>query len=131
VLRMSLLGFVAAALLSPAPAPAATPGLRVQLGEWNVVPSRGAVAPGPVRLTVENLGRLPHELEIVATPSWGERLPIRDGRAVGRIAARPVVVGPGQTRAVHVTLMPGFYLLVDNGRGRYALGTEVPLLVAG
>ena len=103
----------------------------MQVGEWNIVPSRGSVAPGAVRLTVENFGRLPHKLEVIATTTWGARLPIRAGRAVGRVAGPPVVVGPGQTRSVRVTLMPGFYVLLDNDRGRYALGTEVPFLVNG
>jgi len=66
---------------------------------------------------------------VIATTYWGERLPLRDGRAVGRNAAAPVLVQPGETRSVRVTLMPGFYVLADNSRGRYALGTAVPIFV--
>jgi len=122
-------GLTTVGLVVPAAA-ARTPSLQVQVGEWNVVPSRGAVAPGTLRLTVENLGRLPHELDVIATASFGEKLRMHDGHAVGRKAAPTVVVGPGQTRSLRVTLMPGFYVLVDNGPGRYALGTEVAILVS-
>ncbi len=107
------------ALPAPPSALAATPSLRVQVGESDVVPSRGAVVPGQVRLTVENVGRRSHALEIVPTTTWG-------GRALRRVAAPPVVVEPGRTRSVRVTLMPGFYLLLERGPWRAA----VPLLVA-
>jgi len=111
---------LAVALLPVAPA-AASGGersLRVQVGDWDVVPSRGAVPPGPLRLTVENLGRLAHELEIVPTTTFG-------GRRLGHAAAPPVVVGAGETRSVRVTLMPGFYLLVESA-GRAAVPILVP-----
>ena len=127
--RLGTIAAVLAAAGLAASADARPPTLVVQVGEWNVVPSQGFVAPGRVRLTVENFGRLPHELEVVATPTWGEKLSLRDGRAVGRVAAPRVVVQPGETRSERVTLMPGSYVLVDNGPGRYALGASVPLLV--
>ena len=114
-------------------AAASTPGghsLQVQLGEWNIVPSQGLVAGGSLRVTVENFGRLPHELDIIPTARWGDQLPVVHGRAVGHDVAAPVVVSPGQTRSVRVHLKPGFYVLVDNMRGHYALGTEIPIVVA-
>jgi uncharacterized cupredoxin-like copper-binding protein len=107
-----------------------THALQVQIGEWNVIPSQGLVAAGPVHLTVENFGRLLHELDIIPTARWGEKLPILTGRALSHDAAAPVVVHPGQTRSVQVTLAPGFYILLDNIRGHYALGTEVPIVVS-
>jgi uncharacterized cupredoxin-like copper-binding protein len=104
--------------------------LQVQLGEWNVVPSQGLVAAGSVRVTVQNFGRLSHELDIIPTVSWDEQLRVVHGRAAGHDVAAPVVVRPGETRAVRVRLEPGFYVLADNIRGHYALGTEIPIVVA-
>ena len=108
----------------------ATHRLHVDLSEWAVVPSDGVVSAGRLRLTVENFGRLRHELEIVPTERWGQKLPIRGGRAVGEVAAPPIVVAPGQKRAALVNLAPGFYVLLDNLRGHYAAGTAVAIVVA-
>jgi hypothetical protein len=104
--------------------------LRVDLAEWAVVPSQGLVSAGPLRLTVENYGVLDHELAIIPTRWWGEKLRVRDGRAVGEAVARPVVVRPGQARSVSVNLAPGAYVLVDNIRGHYALGAAVSIVAS-
>jgi hypothetical protein len=104
--------------------------LQVQISEWSVIPSQGLVAAGTLRLTVENYGLLPHELDIIPTQSWGAELPILNGRALGHAAVAPLVIRPGQTRSAKVTLAPGFYVLLDNIRGHYALGTEVPIVVS-
>jgi hypothetical protein len=104
--------------------------LRVDLSEWAVVPSHGVVSAGPLRLTVANFGQLRHELEIVPTERWGQKLPIRGGRAVGEVAAPPIVVRPGEQRSARVDLAPGFYLLLDNLRGHYAAGAAIAIVVA-
>jgi hypothetical protein len=100
------------------------------VSEWAVVPSDGVVSAGALRLTVENFGRLRHELEIVPTERWGQKLPIRSGRAVGEVAASPIVVAPGEKRSARVDLAPGFYVLLDNLRGHYAAGAAVAIVVA-
>src|SRR5215469_15188210 len=61
--------------------------LHVDLTEWAVIPSDGVVAAGPLRVKVANVGQLWHELEIVPTESWGQKLRIRNGRAVAENAA--------------------------------------------
>jgi hypothetical protein len=104
--------------------------LRVDVTEWAVIPSDGIVSAGPVRLTVENFGRVRHELEIVPTQRWGQKLPIRAGRAIGEVAAPPIVVAPGEKRSARVDLDPGFYVLLDNLRGHYAAGAAVAIVVA-
>jgi uncharacterized cupredoxin-like copper-binding protein len=124
-----LAAFVGLSSGSAAPAPTLAHTLHVDLTEWAVVPSQGLVAAGPLRLTVENYGRLRHELEIIPTRKWGQELVIRNGRAVGESAARPIVVTPGQTRSARVSLAPGSYVLLDNIRGHYAAGTAVSILV--
>jgi uncharacterized cupredoxin-like copper-binding protein len=103
--------------------------LKVQIGEWAVVPSDGRVSAGRLRLVVQNFGQLRHELDIVPTERWGQKLAVREGRAVGEDAAPPIVVAPGETRSAEVQLDPGFYVLLDNLRGHYAAGAAVAIVV--
>jgi uncharacterized cupredoxin-like copper-binding protein len=103
--------------------------LRVDLVEWAVIPSNGLVAAGPLRVKVANDGQLRHELDIVPTESWGQKLRVREGRAVGEDAAAPIVVAPGQTRSARINLAPGYYVLLDNIRGHYAAGGAVSIVV--
>jgi uncharacterized cupredoxin-like copper-binding protein len=104
--------------------------LHVDLAEWAVIPSRGLVSSGSLRLTVQNYGVIRHELEIIPTAWWGQKLFVRDGRADGAAVTRPVVVAPGQTRSVHVYLQPGSYVLLDNIRGHYAAGGAVSIIAS-
>src|SRR3954466_8341429 len=97
---------------SAAQASSAVGTLGVDLTEWAVVPSQGLVSSGPLRLTVQNYGVLVHQLEIIPTQVWGEKLGVRHGRAVGEAIARPVVVRPGQTRSAQISLAPGSYVLL-------------------
>ena len=104
--------------------------LHVDLAEWAVVPSQGHVASGPLRLTVQNYGVIKHELDIIPTAWWGQRLFVRGGRADGAAVMRPIVVAPGQTRSVHVYLQPGSYVLLDNIRGHYTAGAAVSIIAS-
>ena len=108
----------------------ATHRLHLGVTEWAVIPSDGIVSAGPLRLTVENFGRIRHEIAIVPTERWGQKLPIRSGHAVGEVAARPIVVAPGEQRSARVDLAPGYYVLLDNLRGHYGLGAAVSIVVA-
>jgi uncharacterized cupredoxin-like copper-binding protein len=131
-IRLPLLAaaVLAAALASSATAERSTiQTLGVQVAEWNVVPSRGVVPAGTVKVVVANDGLLDHELEIVRTARWGQELPIRNGRAIGAELAAPILVRPGRTRTATVTLAPGTYALLDNLPGHYALGTAISILV--
>jgi hypothetical protein len=133
--RSSTLAAAAAAVLAVAVPAGAGAGraaapsrLHVDLAEWALVPSGGLVASGPLELTVRNVGRVPHELAIIATESWGQPLFVRNGRAVGPKVGRAVVVRPGQTRTARVYLSPGAYVLLDNLRGHYRLGAAVSIV---
>jgi uncharacterized cupredoxin-like copper-binding protein len=131
---IAALFLVLAALAGPssgsaAQASSAVGTLGVDLTEWAVVPSQGLVSSGPLRLTVQNYGVLVHQLEIIPTQVWGEKLGVRHGRAVGEAIARPVVVRPGQTRSAQISLAPGSYVLLDNIRGHYAAGGAVSIIV--
>src|SRR5215831_11479305 len=70
--------------------------LNVQIGEWAVIPSDGRVSAGRLRVVVQNFGQLRHELDIVPTQRWNQKLAVRNGRAVSEDAAPPIVVAPGQ-----------------------------------
>ena len=120
-----------AALAGPSSgsASSAVSALHVDLSEWAVVPSHGLVSSGPLRVTVQNDGALVHELDIIPTQAWGEKLATRNGRAIGEPVARPVVVLPGQTRSARIDLAPGAYVLLDNIRGHYAAGGAVSIVV--
>jgi hypothetical protein len=120
---------VALALLAPTASGGTQQSLQVGLSEWSVVPSAGVVPSGPLQITIRNYGLVVHQLDIFRTAVWAQRLPVRRGRAIGQEAAPPVDVPPGQTRLIQVRLAAGFYLLLDNLRGHYALGAEVPLIV--
>jgi hypothetical protein len=133
--RSSLLALAAAAVAAIALPAAAGAGrttapnaLHVDLTEWALVPDGGLVAAGPIELTVRNVGRIPHELAIIPTDTWAQPLFVRDGQAVGEQVGRPIVVRPGQTRSLRVYLSPGPYVLLDNLRGHYRLGTEVSIV---
>ena len=108
----------------------ATHRLQVGVTEWAVIPSAGRVSAGKLRLTVENVGLIRHEIAIVPTQRWGQKLPIRSGRAVAEVAAPPIVVAPGERRSARVDLAPGFYVLLDNLRGHYSAGAAVSIVVA-
>jgi hypothetical protein len=108
----------------------ATHRLQVGVTEWVVIPSDGVVSAGVLRLTVENFGRIRHEIAIVPTERWGQKLPVRSGFAVGEVAAPPIVVAPGQTRSARINLAPGYYVLLDNLRGHYGAGAAVAIVVA-
>jgi uncharacterized cupredoxin-like copper-binding protein len=104
--------------------------LHVDLAEWAVIPSRGLVSSGSLLVTVQNHGVVKHELDIIPTAWWGQKLFVRDGRADGAAVMRPVVVAPGQTRSVPVYLQPGSYVLLDNIRGHYTAGAAVSIIAA-
>src|SRR5438093_9713462 len=121
-LVFALVALAGPSLGSAARTSSAAHQLHVDLAEWAVVPSQGHVASGPLRLTVQNYGVLKHELDIIPTAWWGQKLFVRDGRADGAAVTRPVVVAPGQTRSVHIYLQPGSHVLLDNIRGHYTAG---------
>jgi uncharacterized cupredoxin-like copper-binding protein len=96
--------------------------LRLDVAEWNVVPSDGAVRAGAVRLTARNLGRDAHELAVVRTARWGGR------PSAGGAVGAALLVRPGQTASETLTLRRGFYLVFDDLPGHYEAGTWIPIV---
>ena len=103
--------------------------LRADVAEWSIVPSTGAVRSGEVRLVVHNYGATIHQVTIARTPSFGARLRLSGPRAVARSLARSVVVPPGGSAALVVSLKAGSYVLYDNLPWSYWKGTSVAFSV--
>jgi uncharacterized cupredoxin-like copper-binding protein len=105
------------------------PTLRADVGEWSIVPSVGAVPAGRVRIEVRNLGTDAHQVVLVRTRTFAERLPLRGTRALVRPEAQPVFVRAGRRASFVVTLRPGSYLLLDNLPWHYWKGTAAAFSV--
>jgi len=114
----------------PARAGSAPSSLRADVAEWSIVPSEGVVRPGQVRIVVRNVGAEPHQVMVVRTTRFAQRLPLSKNRAVARPLAA-VLVAPGATKTIVVSLSPGPYLLIDNLPWHYWKGTSVAFAVQG
>ncbi|MGN6796963.1 MAG: hypothetical protein ACTHKS_02315 [Gaiellaceae bacterium] len=126
------LSIVASALMVSAsgiaaPAPATT--LRADVAEWSIVPSVGDVHAGAVRLVVRNLGAAPHQVTVVRTATFGQRLRLDGARAVVHPLAASVIVRPGKTATLALSLKRGSYMLLDNLPWSYWKGTSVAFSV--
>jgi uncharacterized cupredoxin-like copper-binding protein len=132
-MRLALvLSVVASALMISAsgvaaPAPATT--LRADVAEWSIVPSTGDVRAGVVRLVVRNLGSAPHQVTVVRTATFGARLRLAGAHAVVHPLAASIVVRPGKTATLVVSLTRGSYMLLDNLPWSYWKGTSVAFSV--
>jgi uncharacterized cupredoxin-like copper-binding protein len=127
-----VLSVVASALLlavsgTAAPAPATT--LRADVAEWSIVPSTGAVRAGLVRVVVRNLGATSHQVTLVRTATFGARLRLAGARAVVHPVGASIIVRPGQTATLVVSLKHGSYVMLDNLPWSYWKGTSVPFSV--
>jgi uncharacterized cupredoxin-like copper-binding protein len=127
-----VLSVVASALMcavsgTAAPAPATT--LRADVAEWSIIPSTGAVHAGVVRVVVRNLGASPHQVTVVRTATFGARLRLEGARAVVHPIAASIVVRPGKTATLVVSLTRGSYMLLDNLPWSYWKGTSVAFSV--
>lgn len=127
---MGALAASAALLLVPVAGAGEAPAtLHADVAEWSVVPASGVVTAGRVRLVVRNIGRQPHELIVVRTKQFAQPLRLSGERAVARPVAPRLLVPPGTTRTVVLTLTRGSYLLVDNLPWHYWEGTSAAFSV--
>lgn len=106
-----------------------TSTLRADVAEWSIVPSTGAVRAGTVRVVVRNLGASPHQVTVARTASFGAPLHLAGAHAVARSLAATVVVPPGGTATLVVSLTRGSYVLFDNLPWSYWKGTSVAFSV--
>jgi uncharacterized cupredoxin-like copper-binding protein len=127
---MGALAAFAALLLVPVVGAAASPTtLHADLAEWSVVPSSGVVPAGRVKLVVRNIGRQPHELIVVRTKQFAESLRLQGDRAAATPVAPRLLVPPGTSRTIVLTLARGSYELVDNLPWHYWQGTSAAFSV--
>ena len=106
-----------------------TSTLRADVAEWSIVPSIGAVHAGRVRLVVHNLGATVHQVTVARTATFGGRLRLSGSHALARSLGTSVIVPPGGTATLVVTLKPGSYVLFDNLPWSYWKGTSVAFSV--
>jgi len=116
----------------PGPAaatPAVTPPrtVAVKLGEMFVRPNVTQVAAGKVTFTVQNTGKLVHEMIVakapVAVPTGGGKASERN--SVGEVAE----LTPGKSGTTKISLKPGKYILFCNVPGHYAAGQKAAFTV--
>ena len=82
-----------------------------------------------VRVVVRNLGASPHQVTVVRTATFGARLRLEGARAVVHPIAASIVVRPGKTATLVVSLARGSYMLLDNLPWSYWKGTSVAFSV--
>jgi hypothetical protein len=125
--RMTCAAAVAAAAVAVASAAASAASgagsLRIDVTEWAAVPSNGLVAAGHVRLTVTDVGELPHRVVIVRTRNWGDPPPVGRAAIARAMVGRPLLVRPGTAASETLTLTSGSYLAFDDLPGHHALAT--------
>ena len=80
-------------------------------------------------MVVRNLGASPHQVTVVRTATFGARLRLAGARAVVHPLAASVVVPPGRTATLVVSLRRGSYVLLDNLPWSYWKGTSVAFSV--
>lgn len=127
-----MLSVIASALVCAASGTAGAgpvPTLRADVAEWSIVPSIGAVHAGEVRLVVHNLGASIHQVTVARTATFGARLRLSGARAVARPLATSVIVPPGGTATLVVSLKQGSYVLFDSLPWSYWKGTSVAFSV--
>jgi plastocyanin len=91
-------------------------GVTIALGEWSVVPEAPAIRPGRVTFVVTNRGKVVHGFRIKEE---------RDGGKGGdRVEARGILLRPGQTGRLTVTLPAGTYSIECFVEGHDDLGME-------
>jgi hypothetical protein len=103
--------------------------LRADVAEWSIVPSTGSVAAGRVRIDVRNLGYEAHQLVLVRTSSFDQRLPLSGHRALVHPIVQTTVIHSGARASMVATLRPGTYLLLDNLPWSYWKGASVAFTV--
>jgi uncharacterized cupredoxin-like copper-binding protein len=130
-LALVLSVFASALLFAAAGTAGAQPAstVRADVAEWSIVPSTGAVHAGRVRLVVHNLGATVHQVTIARTASFGARLRLSGARAVARSLGTSVIVPPGGSATLVVSLTHGSYVLFDNLPWSYWKGTSVAFSV--
>lgn len=105
-------------------------GLKVTSSEFAFDPTTLDAAAGKVEITLDNAGKIPHELVLLKTDTAADKLPVSGGRvsekdSVGEISE----TDGGKTAAHEFDLKPGTYVFVCNIPGHYQDGMRGTLTV--
>ena len=109
--------------------------LGVALSEYRVRPDHIVASPGPLTVTLENVGRLTHNLVISRdTATTTVRTVVsatatRTETGTTTVAARSGDIAPGATSTLTVGLTPGRYRIDSTVDSDQALGAEGTLTV--
>lgn len=121
---------------APESAAAATGGgLHADLTEFSVKFDQSSVAAGDVHVTVNNDGKLEHELVAFRTDLPVDQFPMKDGRAdeegagVTHFDPEAENVKAGGTKTVTMHLPAGRYVFICNLPGHYAAGMRAEVTV--
>ena len=101
--------------------------VRVALLEYRIAPRHIISAAGRLEIAVDNDGRLPHDLAILApAPVTTTTGTLTETRTV---TARTPVLAPGQRTTLTVALAPGHYAIASTVGADASLGSDGTLTV--
>jgi uncharacterized cupredoxin-like copper-binding protein len=116
---------------APKTAVAASSGkLTVTTTEYAFSPMAVTAKAGKLKVTLDNKGKIPHELVVLKTGGAAGSLPVTSGRvseatSVGEVSETKA----GATKSSTLNLKPGSYVFVCNIPGHYADGMRGTLTV--
>jgi uncharacterized cupredoxin-like copper-binding protein len=125
------------AAAAKAPMTAANAAVAAGAGKLTVTTTEYAFAPtaitaksGKLKITLDNQGKLPHELVVLRTDQAAAALPASGGRVSEKTSVGEVSeTAAGTTKSATVTLKPGKYVFVCNIPGHYQDGMRGTLAV--
>lgn len=129
----SLLTLVTAAILILSACGQPANRTTVDMDEWSMKLSSTTLAAGEVTFTVNNNGKVEHEIAILKTELAADKIPVR--AADPQKVEEPGNVGeiediaPGTTKSGTFKLAPGNYVLICNVATHYQAGMHVPFVV--
>ena len=122
---------------TPAKMPTANAPVAADAGKVTVTTTEFAFAPtaitakaGKLKITLDNQGKIPHELVVLKSDQAAGALKVSGGRVSEKSSAGEVSeTAGGTTKSSTVTLKPGRYVYVCNIPGHYADGMRGTLTV--
>lgn len=105
----------------------------VNMDEWSMKLSSTTLSAGDVTFTVNNNGKVEHEIAILKTDIPQDKLPVRandplkvqEPGNLGEIED----IAPGATKSATFSLSPGNYVLICNVASHYAAGMHIAFSV--
>ena len=115
---------------TPATAAAATGAVTVTSTEFAFAPMAITAKAGALKITLDNKGKVPHELVVLKSGQAAGSLPVKGGRVSEKASVGEVSeTAGGTTKSTTLTLEPGRYVIVCNIPGHYQDGMRGTLTV--